>query len=126
MSSLNLVSEKTADLGALVLSLNWWLDYRDTIRQFAPETGHAGEDETSVLLAIDASLVESGIAGAHKVAVPPNLRLPAGGKAMYPQAFSGNAGAATITKGQEIIEALIPLMLKDIRTMWQHGNENAE
>lgn len=122
MSSLNLVSEKVADLGVFVLSINWWLDYRETIIQYAPETGHAGEDETSVLMAIDPVLVESGIAGSHKVAIPPNLRFQAGGKVMYPQAFSGNAGVASVTKGQEIMEALIPLMLRDIRTMWEQGS----
>jgi creatinine amidohydrolase len=123
MAGLNLVSEKVADLGAFVLSMNWWLDYRETIRQFTPETGHAGEDETSVLLAIDPSLVDSGLAGSHKTAIPANLRLPDGGKFMYPQAFSGNAGAASALKGQKIMEALTPLMLKDIQNMWEHGEK---
>ena len=121
--SLSLVSEKLADLGLTVLTINWWLDYREAIIQIAPETGHAGEDETSVIMAIDPALVELGDVSHHVIDFPRNLKLRDGGKAMYPNAFSGNAGAATVAKGEAIIAALLPLMIADIETMWKYAVE---
>lgn len=123
MSSLNLVAEKLADLGAMVLTINWWLDYRDTIIKFAPDTGHAGEDETSTVLAIDESLVEMGHVGQHTIPVPRNLKFKGLGNAAYPDAYSGNAGAATKQKGEQIYQALLPLIVKDIETMWGYSQK---
>src|SRR4051812_42155377 len=56
INSLNTVGEKLADLGLTILMINWWTDYRDTIKTITPEPGHAGEDETSLVLAISESL----------------------------------------------------------------------
>lgn len=118
MAALQLVSEKLADAGAAVLSINWWMDYRDTIIRFAADTGHAGEDETAVLMAIDESLVDLKDVGAHTITVPRNLKFKDMGKVTYPDAFSGNAGVATVDKGEQILKALVPLIIKDIETMW--------
>jgi creatinine amidohydrolase len=118
MASLNLVSEKLADLGAKVLTINWWIDYRDTIIKYAPDTGHAGEDETSTVLAIDESLVDMTNTGQHTIPVPRNLKFKSMGKIAYPEAYSGNAAAATAEKGEQIYQALLPLIVKDIELMW--------
>jgi creatinine amidohydrolase len=121
ISSLSLVSEKLADLGAVVLTINWWTDYRDTIIQFAPDTGHAGEDETAVVMAINESLVDKGAVGQHTISVPRNLKFKDAGRTIYPEAFSGNAGAASAEKGERIIQALMPFIDADIRTMWSYA-----
>jgi creatinine amidohydrolase len=118
MASLNLVSEKLADLDATVLSINWWVDYRDTIVKFAPDTGHAGEDETSVVLAIDEKLVEMGNVGQHTIPTPRNLKFKDMGLVSYPEAYSGNAAEATAEKGEAIYDALLPLVVRDLETMW--------
>lgn len=123
MASLTLVSEKLADLGASVLTINWWTDYRDTIVKFAPDTGHAGEDETSVLMAHDESLVDLRLAGQHTIPVPRNLKLKNAQKISYPDAFSGNAAAASTEKGDQIIEALLPLIVHDMETLWKFSSE---
>ncbi|HEU4965453.1 MAG TPA: creatininase family protein [Bacilli bacterium] len=123
VASLNLVSEKLADLGAHVLTINWWLDYRDTIIQYAPDTGHAGEDETSAVLAIDEKLVEMGDVGQHTINVPRGLKFKDMGRFAYPEAFSGNAAAATVEKGEQIYAALLPLIVRDLEAMWRYTTD---
>ncbi len=118
MSSLSLVSEKLADLGAVVLTINWWVDYRPEIVKYAPETGHAGEDETSTILAIDASLVNMQDVTSQTISTPSNLKMKDMGRLAYPHAYSGNAGAATAEKGEQIYSALLPLIIADIEKMW--------
>jgi creatinine amidohydrolase len=120
-ASLSLVSEKLADLGAMVLTINWWLDYKDTIQMFAPEPGHAGEDETSMIMASHVSYVDLGNVRQHKISVPRNLKFQNMGKVVYPEAYSGDAASATIEKGEQIYQALLPLIIKDIETMWDFG-----
>jgi creatinine amidohydrolase len=117
-ASLSLVSEKLADAGATVLTINWWLDYRDTIVTIAPDTGHAGEDETSTMMAIDEAYVDMKYVGQHTIPVPRNLKFPNLGKTAYPEAYSGDAASATVEKGERIYEALLPLIVRDIETMW--------
>lgn len=118
MAALTLVSEKLADLGATVMTINWWLDYRDAIIKYAPDTGHAGEDETSAVLAIDPSLVDMTGIAQHTIATPRNVKCKGMGKIAYPEAYSGDAAAATVEKGEQIYQALVPLIIRDIETMW--------
>jgi creatinine amidohydrolase len=121
-ASLSLVSEKLADLGAMVLTINWWLDYRETIKMFAPDTGHAGEDETSAIMASNSLFVDLGNVGQHTIPVPRNLKFRNMGKVAYPEAYSGDAASATIEKGEQIYQALLPLIVKDIEMMWTFGD----
>jgi creatinine amidohydrolase len=121
-ASLSLVSEKLADLGAMVLTINWWLDYRETIKMFAPDTGHAGEDETSAMMASNVSFVDLGNVGQHTIPVPRNLKFQNMGKVAYPEAYSGDAASATVEKGEQIYQALLPLIVKDIDMMWTFGD----
>ncbi|MCI0183537.1 MAG: creatininase family protein [Acidibacillus sp.] len=122
MSSLSLVSEKLADHGATVLTINWWVDYRAEIVKYAPVTGHAGEDETSAVLAIDPALVDMrlGVSN-HTITTPSNLKMKDMGKQSYPQAYSGHAGAATAEKGEQIYTALLPKIIADIEQMWKYS-----
>jgi creatinine amidohydrolase len=117
-ASLNLVSEQLADLGAMVLTINWWLDYKETTQKFAPDTGHAGEDETSVIMASDPSYVDLENVSQHTIPVPRNLKFKNMGKVSYPGAYSGDAASATAQKGEHIYQALLPLIVKDIEVMW--------
>lgn len=126
VAALKLVSEQTSDLGVAVLSINWWEDYRTTIAKYAPSTGHAGEDETSVILAIDESLADMEREGLeeHIISTPSNLKLKNMGKLTYPKAYSGHPAAATAQKGEQILEAVLPLIIKDIQIMWQYNQSN--
>lgn len=125
MPALSLVSEKLADLGVTVLNINWWLDYRDEIVKYAPATGHAGEDETSTVLAIDEKLVDmNNDVGYHTISIPRKLRFKNMGKVVYPHAYSGNAAAANKEKGEQIFNSLLPLIIQDIETMWEYSTNS--
>lgn len=116
-ASLTTVAEKLSDLGASVLTLNWFLDYRDQIKEIAPAPGHAGEDETSLVLAIDSTYAHTNV-GHHEIPISRRLKLKDGGLKSYPEAYSGNAGEASVAKGEKLYEMMIPLVIKDIEMMW--------
>lgn len=116
--ALSLVGEDIADLGAIVLTIHWWLDYRDEIVQFTPGVGHAGEDETSCALAIDAGLVDMSRARDHTDAMSRKLKFRGMGRRIFPDGNTGAATQATADKGRQIYDALVPLMAADIEQMW--------
>jgi creatinine amidohydrolase len=116
--SLNIVAEKLADLGAAVLTINWWIDYKETILTITANPGHAGEDETSLVMAIDESLVDHQDVGHHQTSVPFNIKFKNWGKAVFPDGYLGNAAGATAEKGEKLYQALLPLTLRDIEALW--------
>ncbi|MCY0894777.1 MAG: creatininase family protein [Alicyclobacillaceae bacterium] len=118
MPALTEVADRLADMGAYVLTLNWWLDYRLTIIQYAPGTGHAGEDETSCVLAIDESLVEMEYAHNHEDTLSRKIKSKDIGLKIFPHANSGDALQATAEKGEQIFAALLPEIRKDIEELW--------
>ncbi|MCY0875188.1 MAG: creatininase family protein [Firmicutes bacterium] len=126
ISSLTAVGEHLADLGAYVLTINWWLDYRDTIVKYAPNTGHAGEDETSCVLAIDESLVQMAYAHDHTDTLSRKIKSKQMGLRIFPNGNTGNATEATVGKGLQIYEALIPEIVQDIRSLWEFAAESSE
>ena len=117
--ALTLVSERMADLGAVVLTINWWLDYKDLIVPIASFTGHAGEDETSCAMAIDESLVDLTLAHRDIDTMSRKIKYRGMGRDIYPHGNSGDATRATRDKGERIFEALVPAILEDIEAMWQ-------
>ncbi|NHM32972.1 creatininase family protein [Neobacillus terrae] len=119
INSLNTVGEKLADLGLTILMINWWVDYRDTIKTIAAEPGHAGEDETSLVLAISESLADTSQVGNHQIELSPKIKYRNWGRSIFPEGYLGNAGAATVEKGEKLYQAMIPLMLKDFEDMWK-------
>lgn len=60
--AIRIAAQHLADNGANVLVINWWLDYQKEILEICESRGHAGEDETSAVLAIDSSLVDMSLA----------------------------------------------------------------
>lgn len=116
--SLTIVAEKLADIGLTVLSINWWLDYRETILTITPHPGHAGEDETSLVLAISEDLAETSYVGNHQVKINPKIKSKTWGRDVFPEGYLGNAGSATAEKGEQLYEALVPLMLQDLESLW--------
>ncbi|KAA0549872.1 creatininase family protein [Bacillus sp. BGMRC 2118] len=124
--SLQLVSEKLADLGAFVLTINWWIDYRSTILHITPGFGHAGEDETSLILAIDENLADTDHLEHHELGADPRLKYHNWGSDMFPNGYSGNPGAATAEKGEKLYQVLVPLIVSDIENMWNTINKMGE
>ncbi|SHJ77015.1 creatininase family protein [Alicyclobacillus tolerans] len=119
ISALNEVSECLADLGAYVLTIHWWLDYREQIAAIAPAVGHAGEDETSCVLAIDESLVDMSVAHHHQDTLSRKIKSKKMGLRIFPHGNSGDATAASVEKGERIYQSLVPLMVKDIEELWE-------
>lgn len=118
IGALNETAQRLADEGLTVKVSNYWLDYQPQIREIAPGTGHAGEDETSLILAVDPQNVDLSLAGEHTLDTPAGLRYPDMGKAMYPQAFSGDAKAATAEKGQQLLHLIGEALVREITAMW--------
>ncbi|MCM3764664.1 creatininase family protein [Neobacillus niacini] len=121
--SLMVVSEKLADLGMKVLTINWWTDYREQILEITKSPGHGGEDETSLMLAIDEKLADPSIVGEHKIMLNPKIKFPKSGKVMYKDGFSGNAGNATAENGEKLFQLMLKLVLKDIEDLWSVNYE---
>lgn len=126
ISSLDIVTEKLADLNVRTLTINWYLDYREDIKQITPDPGHAGEDETALVLAIDENYAYTEGVGKHEIPLPKRFRFKDGGKTLYPEAFSGNAEAATAEKGEQLYDMMMKLIAEDIQKFWQLEREMGE
>ncbi|MFZ3589978.1 creatininase family protein [Bacillus sp. DJP31] len=124
--SLQIASEKLAELGMVVLTMNWWLDYRNTIVTITPGFGHAGEDETSLILAINEELAETQGLVPNELPAYFNVKYKNWGNDLFPDAYSGNPGESTAAKGEQLYEAIIPLMINDIENLWSISNEQGE
>lgn len=118
--SLQGVTEKLSDIGAKCLTLNWWVDYKSEISRVAPGTGHAGEDETSLVLAIDESLAEVSLAADHVIDMPGSIKFKGSFQRSYPQAQSGEGSKATREKGLELYHILTKAIIEDIQLLWKY------
>lgn len=122
MTALNEVANCLADQGLYVLLSNYWLDYQAEIREIAPGVGHAGEDETSLAMAVAPGTVDLSLAGEHTVDVPRGVRFPNMGRAMYPQALSGNAAAASAEKGERLLDLISERLTQEILALWKQNS----
>ncbi|WP_226641683.1 creatininase family protein [Mesobacillus subterraneus] len=122
--SLTTVAEKLADIGMKVLTINWWADYREQILEITKGPGHGGEDETSLILAIDEKLADSNLAGDHQVNMNPKIKFEKSGLKLFKDGYLGNAGAATADKGERLYEMMLELVLSDIEDLWRVAYES--
>lgn len=122
--SLTTVAEKLADLGMRVLTINWWVDYREQILEITKGPGHGGEDETSLILAIDEKLADPSLAGDHNVKMNPKIKFEKSGKEFFKDGYLGNAGAATAEKGERLYEMMLELVLSDLEDLWRVSYES--
>ncbi|MFP4456797.1 MAG: creatininase family protein [Clostridia bacterium] len=102
--AIRIASQHLANNGAKVLVINWWLDYQDDILKICESKGHAGEDETSAVLAIDSSLVDMDLA-------PKNTNIPIGKVyasevplLVLENAITGDATKASKEKGNKMLD----------------------
>ncbi len=114
ISAIRTASQHLADLGAEVLVINWWLDYQSEILRICETRGHAGEDETSVVLAIDESLVDMSLAPVNKVRPIGTVYATHLNEIYYQHAITGDARSATAEKGEKILTNLGKLIKKQI------------
>lgn len=100
--ALSAVMERLADMGLTVMLINWWLDYSAEIRTICEGQGHAGEDETSSVLAIDESLVDMTKANVNWNKAIANVKFPSISLRTLAYAQTGDATKATKAKGEAI------------------------
>lgn len=104
---LTIACDRIAQKGARAMTISWWATYAQQILDVCSSQGHAGEDETSVIYAIDASLVDTQSITKHleKAFVLP-LASPDQVQVRYPDAMNGDASRASIEKGQALLDML--------------------
>lgn len=115
MTALNLASEKLVLLGMDILTINWWLDYSKEILTVTEGQGHAGEDETSVMLYYDESLVQmdKALKNIHKPLI--RMYFKDRGRIIYENAVSGDATLGTAKKGEDITNMMVDKIIEAIR-----------
>lgn len=104
VSSLSIAAEHIAEAGGRVALVSWWLDYSRQILTVTDGQGHAGEDETSVMLAVNEKLVnmaEAGVNWSHPIARIRELNI---GLKSLRGAVTGDATLATREKGERIVD----------------------
>ncbi|MCL2549262.1 MAG: creatininase family protein [Symbiobacteriaceae bacterium] len=117
--ALTLATDKLVSKGARVMTVSWWLHFSSTILEICESQGHAGEDETSLVLAIDASLVEMEKATAYEKRSKGYFKVPDMVTYTFPEAMNGDARKATFAKGEAMYYDFA-LHLRDlIEELWQ-------
>ena len=92
-----------------VVVVDWWRDLGAEVRtRLFEKPGHAGEDETSAMLAIDENLVDMSSAESYEPHRPPlkvySKKMDAD---LYRYALTGDASRASREKGEEWLEAIV-------------------
>lgn len=112
---LSIACDNIAKAGGTALTISWWATYSADILKICGTQGHAGEDETSTVLAIDPSLVDDSSRGVHmKKAFCVPLAGPNQTQARYPNAMNGDATAASREKGEKLYAMLLQKNLEYI------------
>jgi creatinine amidohydrolase len=107
--------ERLADLGLTVLLINWWIDYAAEILTICEGQGHAGEDETSVVLAIDESIVDMSKARVNWNKAIANVRFPGMSLKTMENAQTGDATLASKAKGEAILSLCTEKIIELLR-----------
>lgn len=120
ISPLRPVSEAIADMDGVAVVFNWWIDFKKEILTITEGQGHAGEDETSTVLAIDESIVDMSKATSNTVKLEGNIYFKDMGEIIYKDALSGDATKATKEKGKKIYSLVSEKMIQIISNVQNH------
>ena len=115
ITALNEVATSLVEEGLRVLVSNYWVDYREEIKAITPGVGHAGEDETSLMMAVDPTSVDLALAGAPHDLESTRVRFPNMGREMYPNAYSGDPKSASAEKGERLFELVGTRLVHEIK-----------
>lgn len=110
--------EPMAEAGMRAVLVNWWLDYSQDILKITEGQGHAGEDETSVMLAMAGAWVNMQDASFNPYT--PKFRVKAQGiqdKALR-HATTGDGRLGTREKGERIIEVVVDRLSELLESLW--------
>ncbi|MDD1766921.1 MAG: creatininase family protein [Candidatus Methanomethyliaceae archaeon] len=99
-------ASRNSDLSIIVL--DWWKELGIEKLKIFTSPGHAGEDETSTMLAISKASVDMKRAKAHEVTYPKfkiySKRID---EELYSIALTGDARKAARKKGEELLDAVV-------------------
>ena len=88
--------------------ISWWATFSKEILSICSSQGHAGEDETSVIMAIDATLVDRQSRSTHmKKAFSLPMATPDQVAERYPNAMNGDSLLATKEKGERLLAMIL-------------------
>ncbi len=105
--ALSAACDNVAALGAYAMVISYWLNFSKDILTVCSGQGHAGEDETSLVLALEPSLVDMDKAAVweKKPLIAP-MNGPDINSYRFPDAVTGDARKATRDKGEELFRLL--------------------
>jgi len=107
--------EATRETDLSVLVVDWWRELGAEAMSRFSSPGHAGEDETSAMLAVNSDLVKMDLARSHEVQSPPfKLYSKKRDERLYRIALTGDATRASKEKGEELMRAVIIDLIKVI------------
>jgi creatinine amidohydrolase len=107
--------EATRETDLSVLVVDWWRDLgAEALSKFS-SPGHAGEDETSAMLAVNSDLVKMDLARSHEIQYPSfKIYSKKLDERLYKIALTGDATRASKEKGEELMGAVIRDLIKII------------
>lgn len=122
---LTIACDRIADSGGYAMAISYWLTYSSDILKICDTQGHAGEDETSLVLAVDASLVDDRERSIH---MQKSFIAPLSGPDMIshrlPGAMNGDSKAATAEKGEKLYALILEKNLDYIRRLRERDFTN--
>ncbi|MEM3988306.1 MAG: creatininase family protein [Sulfolobales archaeon] len=92
-----------------ILVVDWWRDIAHEIRaSLFKSPGHAGEDETSVMMYLTPDSVDMSLAKDHETSIGIGITVFSSiiDRALYPEAVLGKATAASPEKGKMLLDAV--------------------
>ena len=113
------VGEILADYGGQAVVFNWWIDFNDEILKVCEGQGHAGEDESSAVLAVAEEHCDMDLAEVNNDRLIARIYRQDIGKVSYKHALSGDATKASREKGEEILERVSKRMVEIIERIWK-------
>lgn len=116
--ALNGVMEEIAEHGGRAVLINWWIDYSQDILTVTQGQGHAGEDETSVMLAVAGPLVKMEDASFNPYRAKYKVKATGLHDKNLRHATTGDGRGGTKEKGEKIIELVTGRIAELLEDVW--------
>jgi creatinine amidohydrolase len=105
---LGIACDRISKAGVVAAAISYWATFSRDILTVCETQGHAGEDETSLVLAIDETLVERSKERRHmKVSAISPIAGPGVLEARFPGACNGDPTKASADKGERLYRLLL-------------------
>jgi creatinine amidohydrolase len=118
VGALTHAAEQIADLGVRVTLSNWWVDYGEEIRRLVGGQGHAGEDETSVLMALAPETVDGEAARSNRLRPVARMKDHEVRQRVWRYATSGDPSRASAALGETILAAVVDRLDQLLQRLW--------